>query len=633
MPESPMSLEDLESTLEHLRRHAPFGQMEEAHLERLARRCKLGHYAKGEVILGPEDGVAKRFYIIKAGQVRGEAGAEEGSAWELVAGECFPVGALLGQRAVRVTNRAAEDTACFELDEADFRWLFEHSPVFHDFCTRRMANLLDDALRNIQAGSMSRVSEMGSLNTPCSRLVRRRPLSCAADAPLRQALETMSREHIGSMIVADGARRPLGMLTLHDILDRVALAEAALTTPIGAVMDAEVLRLAPEAPAYEAALLMARHSRDHICVVDGRDRLVGVLSERDLFSLQRVGLVSLSRAIARAKRIAELARLGGDIHRLVEQMIAQGASVEQLNRIITELNDGITQRVIDLCLAEHGEAPAFTWLSFGSEGRIEQTLKTDQDNGMLFPVPAGQDAGAIRQALLPLAERINQGLAECGFPLCPGNIMAGNPECCLSLEEWQARFARWIDQGTPGHLLKATIFFDFRPLWGDESRAEELRQWLTEKVRPNTRFQRQMAANALRNRPPLGLLGDFKVSRGKGARPHTLDLKLHGVTPFVDGARILALAHGVAETNTAARLRGAVEKEVLPSADAEAWIRAYQYIQLLRMRNHQRQEEEGKTLDNRFDPDELNELDRRILKEAFRQARKLQSKISLAYQL
>ncbi len=628
-----MTTASLQSTLEILRRHAPFDQMAEAHLEQLARCCKLGLYANGEVILGPEDGAADRFYIIKEGRVRGESGAEEGTAWELTAGECFPVGALLGQRAVRLINRAAEETACFELEAADFHWLVDQSPVFHDFCTRRMANLLDNALRDIQARSMNRVSEMGSLNAPCNRLVRRRPLSCAPQTPLREALETMSREHIGSMIVADAGRRPQGMLTLYDVLERVTLAATDLAAPIQQVMDPEVLRLAPEAPAYEAALLMARHSRDHICVVDAEDRLVGVLSERDLFSLQRVGLVSLSRAIARAEQVAELARLGGDIHRLVEQMLAQGASVEQLNKIITELNDGIAQRVIDLTLSGQAAAPAFTWLSFGSEGRIEQTLKTDQDNGILFAVPAGSDPESMRGELLPLAERINQGLAQCGFSLCPGNIMAGNPECCLSLEEWQARFARWIDQGTPEHLLKASIFFDFRPLWGDAAPARQLRAWLTEKMRPNTRFQRQMAANALRSRPPLGLLGDFKVSGGKGERPHTLDLKLQGVTPFVDGARILALAQGADETNTAARLRDLATKQTLRPADAEAWIEAYQYIQLLRMRNHQHQEEQGQSLDNRFDPDELNELDRRILKEAFRQARKLQAKISLQYQL
>lgn len=618
---------------EFLNLHAPFAQMSAEDVEYLAKRAKQVFFADGDVICGPEDGVADRLFIVKEGLVRGgEAGGE--AAWELAPGECFPVGALIGKRAMRVANRAAADTFCLEIAGEDFFELLKRSPLFHDFCTRRMANLLDDALRNIQAGSASRVAEAGaSLDTPCSRLIARSPYSCRFDTPLRDALGIMARERIGSMIVVDEERAPRGILNLYDVLSRVTLPALPLTTQIGEAMNPDVLTIGPQQAGYEAAILMTRHGRDHICVVDEQCRLIGVLSERDLFALQRVGLVSLSRTIARAEDIDELATKGRDIHRLVDRMIAQGASVDQLNKIITELNDAITQRVIELNLADFGEPPApFVWLSFGSEGRVEQTLKTDQDNGILF-IAKKEEKSAIRERLLELAGRINRDLARCGFPLCPGNIMASNPDCCLTLKEWKKRFAKWIEQGTPEHLLYATIFFDFRPLHGDETPVRELREWLAGKVAKNSRFRQQMAVNALRNRPPLGLFSDFRVTGDKHEHPHTLDLKLHGVTPFVDGARLIALANEVGETNTLERLRAAVNKGALRGSDAEAWIKAYQFIQLLRMRNHQRQADLEQPLDNHFDPDQLDELDRRILKEAFRQARKLQNRLRLEYQL
>ncbi|HEX5513768.1 MAG TPA: DUF294 nucleotidyltransferase-like domain-containing protein, partial [Gammaproteobacteria bacterium] len=551
---------------------------------------------------------------------------------ELVAGECFPIGALLASRPVRTIARAAEDTFCFELPREEFDKLLQKSAVFRDFCTRRLANLLDHALRSAQASTATRISEGTSLSAPLRSLVCRQPVACRPETPLKEALERMRAEHIGSIIITDDDQAPLGVFTLHDVLSRVALPQTSLDTPIAEAMTRGPLSLPPQAMAYEAALLMAQKGFGHLCVVE-RGRLVGVLSERDLFSLQRVGLASLSRAIGRADSVSALARVEGDVHRLIDQMLAQGASVDQLTQIITTLNDNVTRRVITLVLAEHGAAlPPFTWLSFGSEGRFEQTLRTDQDNGILFRVPEGRRADEIRQALLPLAKRINDALAECGFPLCDGGIMASNPECCLSLEEWRDRFNRWIEQGTSEHLLKATIFFDFRPLHGDETPARELRDWLTEKVAENSRFRRQMAANALRNRPPLGLIRDFAVSRG-GAYPNTLDLKIQGVTPFVDGARLLALANRVRETNTGARLDRVAEAGGLTPGDAAAWRESYHFIQLLRMRAHRRQAGQGQPLSNHIDPDTLNELDRRILKEAFRQARKLQAKLSLEYQL
>ena len=234
--------------------------------------------------------------------------------------------------------------------------------------------------------------------------------------------------------------------------------------------------------------------------------------------------------------------------------------------------------------------------------------------------------------MLPFAKRINQALDECGFPLCRGNIMAGNPECCLSLEEWKARFQHWIEHGSPEHLLKASIFFDLRTIYGEPAPADELQDWVAQRVANNSTFLRLMAENALRNRPPLGLVRDFVVASG-GEHPHTIDLKINGATPFVDGARLLALANGITDTNTMARLRATAVAEAVSADEAEAWCDAFAFIQLLRMRSHQQQERAGQSLDNHIDPDTLNELDRRILKEAFRQARKLQTRLALDYQL
>ncbi len=630
-----MNQSALTPVLDFLSQHAPFQQMAPAHVEFLAKRLQLGFYSRGEVITGPDDGPASRFFIIKQGRIRGESSQGETSeeeAWELVAGECFPVGALLARRPVHMIQRAVEETLCFHLDRESFDRLLALSPVFHDFCTRRIANLLDHALRDAQAASATRVSEDTSLNTRLSELIAREPITLPPTAPIRQALTVMHEERIGSVVVTDEQRHPLGVFTLHDVLSRVALPQYDLDSPLSDVMTPEPHTLPPGAFAYEAALLMARRGFGHICVAD-KGRLVGVISERNLFSLQRVGLVSLHQSITRAGSIDDLKHLVGDTHHLADQMLAQGASVDQLTLIISELNDHVTKRIITLCLAEHGTPDTpFTWLAFGSEGRGEQTLKTDQDNGILIHLPEGGNADQARAELLPMARRINEALAEVGFPLCPGNIMASNPECCLTLEEWRSRFERWIDQGTPEHLLKATIFFDFRPIYGDAAEIEPLRQALLKKTQHNSRFRRQLAANSMQMRPPLGLFGAFKLS-SSGDEAHTLDLKLQGLTPFVDSARLIALAHQISETNTEGRLRAAIEAGALRQADVDAWCEAYQFIQLLRMRNHRQQAKEKRPLSNRLDPDKLNELDRRILKEAFRQGRKLQNKIALEYQL
>ena len=359
-----------------------------------------------------------------------------------------------------------------------------------------------------------------------------------------------------------------------------------------------------------------------------------MISERDLFSLQRVDLVHLARAVRHAVSIDKLVQLRDEVRSLVDRMIAHGANSEQVTRLITLLNDHMVSRVIELCIEQHGHPGVdFTWLVFGSEGRKEQTLYTDQDNGILFEADSQEEANAIRQKLLPLAREINLALDDCGFMLCKGNIMAGNAELCLSRQEWSRRFSQIVREATPTNLLYSTIFFDLRAIWGPLEGCQALRREMLSMIRGNDMFQRMMAQNALQYKPPLGgLFRNFALDK-KGLEKDTLDLKTKGLTPFVDGIRVLALAHGVESSNTSERIRQLVSKGVIERLDGDAYAEAYHFIQLIRMQQHQQQAKNELAYSNRIYPDELNHLDRRILRESFRQAQRLQASLTFRYQL
>lgn len=620
--------------------HAPFDRFEGAHQIWLLERLKLAYYAKGEIIASPAQGKAQSFFIIKQGLVRGARQSDHSSdaVIELHEGESFPVGALLAGRAVTSTYRAAEDVFCFELDAQDFHALLELSPVFKDFCTRRITALFEQSHQAMRAQFAQAATEQQSLSSPLSEILRREPVTCAPDTPLLDALRTMRELRVGSMVVVDAQRKPLGIFTLNDLLGRVVLPGIPTDVPISDVMSAEPVALLPSAPAYEAAMAMARAGFRHVLVAEEDGTLRGILSERDLFSLQRVGLRQISAALRKAVDVETLIGLSSDIRSLARNMMAQGVAAEQLTLFISTLNDLLAARLIELeCAAARlVGTPLYDnlcWLVMGSGGRFEQTLSTDQDNALIFTVPEGMGTDEVRAILLPVALRINQAMARCGFPLCKGNIMASNPQWCLSLDEWQEVFTKWVDRGSPEALLHASIFFDFRALAGQRKLAETLRNWLARLAGGNSRFLHQMAANALRNRPPLGVVRDFVLNDAK-----RIDLKLNGLAPIVDAARIFSLATGTTQTSTIQRLRQSAAALHLPEAEVEAWIDAFLFIQMLRLRHHyeagaEMSETELAQLDNLIDPAALNELDRRILKESFRQARKVQAKLALDYQL
>ena len=460
---------------------------------------------------------------------------------------------------------------------------------------------------------------------PLGSLVRRAPVVCTEAVPVDEVARLMREQGVGSVVVVDQRSRPVGIFTEHDLVRAIADLRG---TPVSAAMSRDPIALPAHTLAYEAALIMVEKRVRHVLVTED-GRLVGVISERDLFSLQRLGLAELTMEMRLAASIELLASLAAEIRRLTALLVEQGVAAEQLTLFVSVLNDRLSQRVIEIVRKRHQwERIGWCWLAFGSEGRLEQTFSSDQDNGLLFESHQGGSAEETRSTLLAFAREVNQALDACGFPLCKGNVMASNPALCLSLDEWKAKMGGWLGNPEPKALLDATICFDFRPLSGDASLAESLREWLLPRTRARPAFLRLMATNALQARPPLGVLGDF-ITEEAGA----VNLKLYGVRPFVDAARVYALAFGLAQTGTAERLRAATGDLRMAPLEMAAIIDAFFFIQKLRLRIQARPGAEAPESANRIDPAALNAFERRSLKEAFRQGRKLQQRLALDYDL
>ena len=481
-----------------------------------------------------------------------------------------------------------------------------------------------------KAGFLERrlAGEQQVLARPLRALIQKPPVVCRGESSVREAVKLMHAHDVGSIVVVDASGRPVGMFTTTDL---VAAAAGELDDlPVAEVMTRSPFVLPAHAMAYEAALAMMGQRIRHVLVTEG-DTLIGVVSERDLFSLQRLGLGEITTEIRLAASVELLVGIAAEIRRLARLLVEEGVAAEQLTLFISVLNDRLCQRILDLERKNHRwEHLSWCWLAFGSEGRFEQTFSTDQDNGIVFVAHDDATPDAVRAHLLPFARRVNDALDACGFPLCKGNVMASNPKLCLSLEEWKHKIRGWVERPEPHALLDAAICFDFRSLHGDATLATGLRDWVHPLTRANPAFLRLMAENALESRPPLGVIRDFATD--DDATPHAVNLKLKGARPFIDAARIYALAQGLSETSTAARLKAARAGIGMGAAEAEGLVRAFFVVQGLRLRK-QAALAPGAEGVNRVDPDRLDDFERRVLKEAFLQARKLQSRLALDYQV
>ena len=469
-----------------------------------------------------------------------------------------------------------------------------------------------------------------NLNTALRYLPLAPPVVVDPATSLRDTLRAIDARDAEVAVIVDPASSvPLGIVTLRDALRSIINDECDLAGPVAGVMTGGLASLAAEATVHQATVLMFRRGMRHLILTGADGRLFNVVSQGDLYGMQAADSASLANAILATRSIAELAAQTVAVSRFAARRLAEGSGAEALCEWISALNDLIALQAIDLVEGEF-DLPyvPWCWLVFGSEGRLEQTLVTDQDNGIVFAADSAAEADDLRRKFLPFAQAVNIALDECGFPLCTGKIMAGNAAWCLSLDEWKQRFDGWISVPEPAALLNATIFFDFRPLYGREELVTELQRWLLQRVKGNTAFLRAMAGNALEQEPPLSWWRDFRLG-GSHDYPHTLDLKGQGIRLFVDAMRIFALAHGGDHTNTVERLRGVRKALGMPVEEAAAMVAAFYQIQRLRLQNQV--SGEFPEAANRLNPDRLHKLDRQILKEAFRQARTLQQRLRLDF--
>ena len=469
---------------------------------------------------------------------------------------------------------------------------------------------------------------------PVREFLARPPVTASPGTRVRDLARQMTAAGIGSVVIVGDDGAPVGIVTDRDLRGKVVAAGRDPAATLAAdVMSAPLVAVAPGAYGFEALLEMTRRGIHHLVVVDA-GRLLGVVSSNDFLRLQATHPVTMAREIGTAASVDDLARLAVRITALVRRLVNEGGTTYDVGRIVAELNDRMVQRVVELhtgALAPAGPPPVpFCWLAFGSEARLEQTLRTDQDNGLVYADPAPPAAAAAQAYFARLATEINAALVRIGFPECPGRIMASNPEWCQPVGVWTGRFRAWMQESGPAEVLAACIFFDLRPAGGTAELASRLRAVIRTEA-PGARHLLGLLARDVVDRPvALTVFGNVRVARSE---PHrgTVDLKGGGGLQLVGAARVHALALGLEETNTVDRFRAAAAREVYGEAECREITDAHQFLQRLRLVHQLGRLERGEPADNRISPGRLSRAETVLLRDALRTVGQVQAGLRERY--
>jgi len=365
----------------------------------------------------------------------------------------------------------------------------------------------------------------------------------------------------------------------------------------------------------------------HLAVEDRGGQIVSVIDAKSLVQFQRYGPIVLSREISRAATPAEVARFAERTPPLVMALMDSSARPRYVTNMVASLCDAVTERLIELAIEELGPPPAaFAFIAMGSQGRQEQSLVTDQDNGIIFAASAA-DRSQPGDYFLRLGERVCAGLDQAGFPLCKGRVMANNPRWCRSLPDWISGFKEWVHKSEAQEIMELSIFFDFRTVYGSADLTHELRRAIHPLLADEPAFFHNFAQNAQTFKPPFRLLGSIYLSGGATEHAGEINLK-DAMMPMVSFARLYALRHGIHQTHTLERIEALSERNVILTSSRDEIVAAYDFLMQLRLKNQLAAIQAGRSPNNVIHPGRLGYIQQELLKQAFAQIAAVQKKVS-----
>ncbi len=623
--------------IQFLQRTMPFKELDGPSLERIAREWVIDFFPKGDLIL--EQGVTEvaHLFLIQKGGVKAYFTSTD-TMTALVdfggEGTAFGASSLIRGHKADLNVEAVEDTFCFLLEKSAFLRLVQSHPRLSHYYLARFSEAFVLAAYSELRKERVRAKNQEHLylfNKRVQDLIKGPVEAVSPSATVQQAATLMSAKSIGSLLVRDDAGKLVGIVTDKDLRSKVVATGLDPGSLVVNVMASPVKTIAAQSLCFDAMLAIMQQQVGHL-VVEDQNRILGVVTAHDIVLSQGSSPVKLFQEIASQSRIEDLYELSGKIPLLVRSLIEEGGRAPDITRIITVLNDALLGRLFSLLESDFGPPPVpFCWLLLGSEGRKEQTFRTDHDNAVVYENPEGGFQCEMTESYFEaFVRQATDHLIACGYPPSRNDTSASNPRWCKPYTIWENYFSEWISTPDPREVSRALVFFDFRAGHGMAALANRLREQFARLAQHQHTFLMQLAGDCLVDWPPLSFFRNFVVEKD-GERLSRLDLKNRGLLPIVNFARLMALCYGIEETNTFTRLELLAKQGHLP-ADLYADIReAYEFQTQLNLVHQLRMVEAGQKLDSFVDPGELSDLERKTLKDAFAVISRLRGFIKEAF--
>ena len=592
---------------------------------------------KGELKFVQRESKVNHLYVVSKGLAELYFEQDQGVTLRglLSEGDCFGGISMLVNESLAVRSlKTIEKTTFYKLPREVFFALCEEYDHFKEFFTNTFGKkMLDRSYADMIARQVSGSERtMPFFHQDIKSIFNPHYLSCSGSASIQQSARTMTKEDYGYILVEDENGTISGIITDEDLRKRVVAVDFSKDLPVSDIMSSPLISLSEDAQLIEAYLLMVDKGISHLAVTGESGEVTGMLSDRQIIMEQSSSPYFLIEEIKRAKSPDQLENIHSRLPGIMIEPIKNGVQPDNISKLITTVADAVLEKIISFAVEKAGEPPCrFAFVIMGSEGRNEQTLKTDQDNFLIYEdIKDSVEAKEVQRYFLALSTDICSWLDRAGYTFCEGGNMAQNEKWCQPLAVWKHYFRSWIHAANPEDLLNSSIFYDFRWAWGERELSDELGNFLFSSLESWSGFFRNMVENALYFKPPLGFFRNIVV-QSKGEHKDAFDIK-RAMMPIIDFARIYALKNQIRDTNTLVRLKKIHDKRLLTDEEYDDIAQSYRYLMNLRfIRQITAITDESGRADNFIKPKDLSSIDQTMLKEIFRRIEGIQQKMSIEF--
>lgn len=630
-----------ERILDFLKDFPPFNILNKEQLFAIASNVKVHHLEKDKTVFKQEDTPHTHFYVVKDGAI-GLYRELPDNDTILVnicdEGDIFGLRPLIQEDHYLMTAKANEEAILYAISVDILKKINASNPKVNKFLVASFSTHIKTpyaknntqqlfANEDFSGSSYSDINEIQTIS------FSKNPVTCSKTSTIQEASITMSKKRVGSIIITEN-NQPIGIITDKDLRLQIATGKKSITEKVTQIMSSPVITFPKDITVAEAQIAMLKHQITHLCITkDGtpNSELLGILSEHDIVVLHGDNPSVLVKELKRAKNVNTLKFIRNKASNLIERYLEQNIPILFIAKIISEINNAITQKAIEISIDELEEKPPvnFAWLALGSQGRKEQILLTDQDNALVFENVKEEDYPSTQQYFLKLAKRVTEKLNFVGYEFCPADMMASNPLWCLSLNRWKNQFREWITKPTEDAVMMCTIFFDFDIVYGNKNLVNQMSEGVFKTINRYEIFLNFLGRNALRNPPPLGFFRQFLMENNGEHKDH-FDIKSRALMPLIDVARLLTLSHNLTgKNNTVERFKSLIKVEPQNKELYLSCINSFKILLKHRTNQGVLHNNSGRYVDLK----NLNKSEKLTLRACFKPIKDVQDLLNIRYKL